>query len=577
MTVPEMRHSSRASRSPIVLVAACSLMALGGCKVGPNYVTPAEQMPAGFHPATTQPDGNGHAEAPPAELDRWWQSLNDPQLASLIDRAVQSNLDLGIAVARVQEARYQRMGIAAGLWPFLDFASGGPGRPPLYGHVSGTLERASTRTKPGGSMQLRQEVGGGGPPSLYVVPPGRHPVSVLLNPGSATTPPSANIRPTFLAPDGKQTVVGRDQFTYESGFDAIWVLDVFGGIRRAIEAADADVEAAAEARNDILVILLGDVGRAYIELRGFQWRLDIARQNIQTQRRTVDLVHTRFRNGLTNNLDVAQAERQLASTESRVPVLEASVAQSEHLLSLLLGLTPEALHEELNKPMPLPISPPEVPVGLPSELLRRRPDIRRSERELAAETARIGVAVADLFPQFTLTGYFGAQTSDIRKIFEGDSLAWSAGPGIRWPIFQGGQIVARIYFQQARAGERLLNYRRTILTALREVSDALAQYDGQRGQSSKLNESVEASKRAVKYAEERYEKGVTDFINVLDAQRSLYDLEDQYAVSNQEMITQLVLIYKALGGGWQEYQDQMASAATQPAEPMNILRLMAPH
>jgi multidrug efflux system outer membrane protein len=540
-----------------------------GCKVGPNYQPPQPHVPSTFPSATTtqatsQPT-TGPASSQPVNLTRWWASLDDPLLNSLIERAVKENLDLGIAVARVEEVRAQRMVVASALWPTVNVFSGGPGRPPMYNHVSGTRQYHHYQTTPGAAASARLSIGPSGflgPPGLELTSPGRHPSRVVITPGSGNQPGNISLRPALLSGDGQKSIIDRDEFSYDAGFDMTWELDVFGGIRRAIEAADADLQVAAEFRNDVLVILLSDVARTYVELRGLQQRLDIAQRNIQAQRRTVSLVLTRFRNGLTSDLDVALAQRQLAATESRVPIIQAAISQSRHRLAVLLGLSPEELNSELSVARPLPKPPPEVPTGLPSDILRRRPDLRLAERQLAAATARIGVAVADLYPRFMLNGSFGLQTSDIRKIFDTQSIFGSAGPGMRWPIFEGGRIVSNIYVQETRTQEALLNYRRTLLVALQEVDDALANYTGQRDSSLKLFDAVQASIRALKRANERYDEGVADFLNVLDAERSLYELEDQYAVSEQNTVVQWVALYKALGGGWEGYP--MSQPATRP-------------
>jgi outer membrane protein, multidrug efflux system len=541
-----------------------------GCTVGPDYRSPEPQMPAAFSSGpTTQPAKPSSASRPassePVDLTRWWVSLGDPVLDSLVRRAIDQNLDLGIAVARVEEVRAQRVAVAAGLWPVVNVFSGSPGGLPLYDHASGTRNYRHYQTTPRSSVSARQTVGAGGligPPSLYVTSPGHHPTGFLVTPGGSSGSPTVNVRPSLFAPKGETEIVGRDQFAYEVGVDAAWELDVFGGVRRAIEVADADVQAAIEIRNDVLVMLLADLARSYVELRGLQQRLDIAQRSISLQRRTLDLVNKRFQYGLTNDLDVALAERQLATTESRVSILEAGIAMAQHRLAVLVGLSPEELYTELSVQKPIPLPPPEVPVGLPSDILRRRPDIRRAERELASATARIGVAVADLYPRFMLSGGFGLQTSDIRRMLDAESLIWSAGPGLRWPIFEGGRLIANVHIQESRAQQSLLNYRRTLLVALQEVDDALASYAGRRTSSMRLREAVRASARAVKLAESRYSKGVTDFLNVLDAQRSLDNLEDQLASSDQDMAVQLVTLYKALGGGWEGYDSHVA---TRPA------------
>ena len=459
----------------------------GGCAVGPNYRQPDLPVPSAWKEA--QPSG---IDTRSAELSRWWTVFNDPLLNSLVERAVGSNLDLRLAEARIREARASRRVIAADAWPMVD--------------VSGSYARE------------------------------RLSKNALAFPSQWGSSVSGKILEHNL---------------YETGFDASWEIDVFGGVRRGIEAAEATVDASVEDRRDALVTLLGDVARNYIDLRGFQHRLAVARANLKTQQETLELTRVRFQVGLVSDLDVAQAEAQVNTTAAQIPTLESSLKQAAYRLDVLLGLQPGALWAELSNETPIPALPPEVLAGLPSELLRRRPDIRRAERQLAAATAQIGVATADLFPRFSLTGAIGLQSFSASDWFTGRSRFWSIGPTISWPIFDAGRIRANIEVRNAQQEQALTQYEKTVLTALQDVETSLVNYSQEQARYHSLIEAVSANRRAVAIANELYVRGLNDFLNVLDAQRSLFSSENDLAQSEAAMASNLVSLYKALGGGWE--------------------------
>lgn len=546
-------------------IACVAVLACGGCKVGPNYRPPQVPIPDSFKSGpATQPAGQTPTTQPALDLARWWSSLDDPVLDGLIRSAVEGNIDLMIALARVQEVRYAQDVAAASLFPFVGFASGGPGRQPLYSRASQTLWHSRFYTRPRGNVQLREPITGNGlgAPSLFGLSSGRLGLGALVAPGQAGQPGS--ITPRLEVRDRDQVrIVDMDQYNYEAVLQATWELDVFGGVRRAIEAANADTQATVETRNDLLMMLIGDTASAYMEYRGLQRRLEIAKSNIGRQEWMLGLVQTRLQNGLTSDLDLRLARRELASVKARLPVLHASIENAQHRLSVLLGMPPEELPVALTEPGKLPLPPSDVPSGLPSDLLRQRPDVRRAERELAAATARIGVATARLYPQFSLTGSFGFQTSDIRRLLDANSMVWSGGPGVSWPIFQGGQLIGTVRIREAQAQVALLRYRSVLLGALQEVEDALSNYAGQRGRYLELLQAVEESAGAFRLAQDRYDKGLTDFLNVLDAQRVLYALEDEAAISHQGLMMELVNLYRALGRGWEV--PPSPGPATQPS------------
>jgi NodT family efflux transporter outer membrane factor (OMF) lipoprotein len=337
---------------------------------------------------------------------------------------------------------------------------------------------------------------------------------------------------------------------YQAGFDASWEIDVFGGTRRTVEAAAAEEEAAIENLRDVRVVLLAEVARNYAELRGFQSQLAIAGQNVDGQQKTLELTRTRRDAGRATDFDVARAEAQVSTTSSAIPTLESAIRLSIHRLGLLLGQEPEALAAELSETKPLPKAPAEIPVGLPTELLRRRPDLRRSERELAAATARIGVATADLYPRFFLTGAFGLQSVGASDFATASSRLWSAGPQIQWALFQGGRIRANIEVQNSRQEQAAIRFEQSLLGALKDVEDALVQHAKEQVRRRTLAQAVASQQRAADLADQRYAQGLVDFLNVLDAQRQLYIAQDALVQSDRAIITHSIALYKAVGGGW---------------------------
>jgi NodT family efflux transporter outer membrane factor (OMF) lipoprotein len=477
---------------------------LVGCEVGPNYKAPQTRMPAQYafraatQPATTQPVA---VEKPPIRLAEWWRSFNDPILNDLINHAVQANLDLKIATARLIQARAQYGITYAGLFPTVD--------------VDGQATRQ--RVSPNGPNYIAF-------PSQLTDSAG----NTIKLPGGAT--------PTY------------DLF--QAGFDATWEMDVFGGQKRAVESAKADIQSSWESRNDVLVSLLAETARNYIEYRAFQRRLDLTRQDIRSEEESVTVTRQRFRAGLTNDLDVARAEAEVTTTTAQLPDLTRQMDASLQTLAVTLGTDAQSLAEELGPVKPIPVAPPNVPVGLPSDLLRRRPDVRAAERQIASATAQIGVATAELFPEFTLTGSLGLQSSHFKSIGNFNSRYWSIGPSVSWPLFDAGKIRSNIALQKAITAEKWANYQKTVLQALSDVETALESYTNERDRRVQLAKSVQALQRALDLANQLYKQGVGEFLDVLDAERSLFTAEDLLAQSDQAVSADLVSLYKALGGGW---------------------------
>jgi NodT family efflux transporter outer membrane factor (OMF) lipoprotein len=337
---------------------------------------------------------------------------------------------------------------------------------------------------------------------------------------------------------------------FQVGFDANWELDFFGGVRNSVKAATAEVAAAEESRRDVMVTVIAEVARNYVALRGYQRQLDVTRSNIATQRDTRDLTAVRAKAGLATELDVSRAEAQLAFTEAVVPELEAAIANSIHRVGVLLGKPPGTLLAELQIAEPIPAFPPEVPVGLPSELLRRRPDVRRAEAEIAVETAKLGVAKSELYPKFQLTGLLGRTATTAGGLTLGLGNFFSIGPSIRLPIFNAGRIKSNIKAQDARLDQAILLYEDTLRRSLEEVENSLTSYEREREQRVQLEKAIASNRRSVELSKELYIAGLSDFLSVLEAQNALYNSENQLAQSDAAVSINLVALYKALGGGW---------------------------
>ncbi len=352
---------------------------------------------------------------------------------------------------------------------------------------------------------------------------------------------------------------------YDGGFDALWELDFWGRIAKQAAAADADIASAAENQRDVLVRVLAETARAYVELRGSQRRLEITRANIQVQQETVELTRQRFEAQITDQLDVERAEAQLAATQAHRPQLEQFEKQSLHQIAFLLGLSDSAPLVQNLEAQPIPSLPPRVPVGLPSEILRRRPDIRRAERDLAAAAARVEVAVADLFPRFSLTGSLGFKSTEPGDWGEMAGRFWSFGPQFSWPVLDFGRIRGNIHVQAAREEQAVIAYEKTVAAAFQEAEDALTAYGQEQLRNQALARSVTSSRTAAALARERYEAGITDFLAVLDAERSLYTAEDALARSDEQMALNLIALYKALGGGWnpEDFRQAVPAEVTQ--------------
>jgi len=459
---------------------------LQGCLSGPDYQRPEIVSPAAFHNRLP-----GAPESSPIELKHWWTQFNDPLLDSLIERAALGNLDLNEAMARIEESRAQRGISASSLAPTVD--------------ADGSISRNKQSSNAASPF------------------PGAVPI-----PGAAFNPTE----------------------NWSTGFDMSWELDFFGRIRRNIEAADADLAASVENYRDSLVTLYSEVARNYVNARLAQKQLTISRANQRAQERSQQIAKDRFEAGAAPELDLAQAKANLAETLSEIPAQRANLQSAMNRLCVLLGKTPGTLDKEFASEQAIPTTPSDVAAGIPANLLRQRPDLRAAERTLAAQTARIGVAKADLYPQFALSGSLSLDSADAAKVFNADSRAYSFGPSFRWNLFRNGQIRNNIRAADARAQQALARYEQTMLLALEEVENAMVSLTQEQARRDALKASVEATRRSVELAGDLYQAGQTDFQNLLDSQRSLLSAENRLAASEASVVTNLIALFKALGGGW---------------------------
>jgi NodT family efflux transporter outer membrane factor (OMF) lipoprotein len=340
---------------------------------------------------------------------------------------------------------------------------------------------------------------------------------------------------------------------YAAGFDASWELDIFGGVRRAVEAAQASLEATRAELSNVLVSLLAEVALNYVEVRTFQARLSAAHANIKTQQETYDLNRSRYQAGIIDELAVKQALYNLERSRSQIPTLEIGLEAAKNRVAVLLGENPGALHRELETIKPIPVPPMTVAVGVPAETLRNRPDIRRAERNLAAQTAQIGVATADLYPKLQLFGTIGLESVSSKDFLEWSSRTWSFIPNISWNIFDAGAIRQNIKVQTARQEQALILYESAVLNAQEEVENILVAFAKEQRRRESLFKATEAARQADLLARDRYQAGLVDFSNVLITQLALLSFQDELVQSDGAVTTNMVRLYKALGGGWQFY------------------------
>jgi len=489
----------------LLAVAICTSLAASGCahlkdwahngfKVGPNYAQPAAPIAnewIDFNDPRVISDTHGVNDV------AWWTALNDPHVDQLVQSAYLQNLTLQEAGLRVMEFQAHRAFAVGNLFP-------------------------QSQTGFGQFQWLNFSQAGntlGIPPDLAAM---GFPV---------------NIPPVAIS-------------NWQGGFNASWELDVWGKYRRAIEQRDADLDAAVEHYDDVLVILLADTAAQYVRVREAQQRLRYARANVEAQRGSLTIAEARFRNGAVSELDVTQAKSNLGQTEALIPKLEFEQRQANNLLCVLLGIPPRDLTPQLgDAPIPSPAS--SVVVGIPADLLRRRPDVRFAEREAAARSAIIGIAVADLFPEFRINGTMSWQANNFQDLWSADAFGGNIGPRFDWNILNYGRIVSNIDVQEARFQQKAVAYQNTVLKANAETETAITSFLKSQERVRSLRYGVEASQRSVELAETQYKEGATDFNRVFNLQSALTTQQDQLARAEADVALSLIGIYRNLGGGWQ--------------------------
>ena len=477
----------------IAFMGGMNGLLVAGCAVGPDYVQPKTEVPTHWTEAPLADPQSMH-------LNDWWKTFNDPTLNWLIKAAIQSNLDLKLAESRVREARANRDSSFTNLLPTFSART----------DVMGRQNNANFGNASVGGLS-----GSGG--------------------GINTSTQTISI--------------------FQTGFDASWEVDIFGGIRRSVEAAEANLEAQEENRRNVLVSLLGEVARNYIELRSNQQLLAVTRDNLKSQENTLELVRLRYQAGLTSELEVAQTEGLTAETRSQAPVYEALARQSIHALGILLGQAPGKFAHRLQQEGPLPSSIDPAQADLPSELLRRRPDIREAERKLAVSNANIGVATAELYPKLKLNAFLGAQNTNLTALTP-MGQSWSLLSSLSMPVFNWGRLQANLRAKEALNEQSFLTYQSTVLKAFKEVEDALVAHAQEQIRIASLEKAVEAQRLALTLSIERYTKGLTAYLDVLTAERALFQTQRELVDSQAKLSAQLVALYKALGGGWQTQEMQ---------------------
>jgi NodT family efflux transporter outer membrane factor (OMF) lipoprotein len=499
-----------------MVVAFCAPMLVTGCMVGPDFVRPASHLPeVSFQDDRPASD----ARLPPLPDPNWWQVFRDPILTALARRVADENLDVRTATIRLAQSRLQRRVAAAAEFPSIN-----------------------------GDTKYQRE--------LY----SQNGIVSLLT--------------GLLAPAGGAGFSVPPINEYNVGFDASWELDLWGRVRRQVEAADAQVDQAADQRRDALVSSLAELARDYIQLRGVQAQIKIANDNLKVGQDILQLAQERQQRGLQNGLDVENAAAQVESIRAQFPTLEQQESQYINALSLLLDQPPNALRSELARPKAIPSSPPRVPAGIPSELARRRPDIRAAEDQLHAATADIGVAVASFYPTVQLNGTVGLDALDLRNLWKGSSLQYMVGPSISLPIFAGGRLKGTLELRKAQQQEAAINYHKTVLQAWHDVVNAMVAHRLEQRRRTRLKLQADHSRQALTLGRARYVDGVADFLNVLDAERSLLQAEQQYATSTTNVSLNLIQLFKALGGGWEmTYPDVSEGPAIPPLVPVPEIAL----
>jgi outer membrane protein, multidrug efflux system len=503
--------------------ASCaSALLLASCTVGPNYELPKVDVPAAFANAEMGAAGQNASEA---DLAEWWRQFDDPILDRLITDALAANLDIMTAASRIQQAREQ------------EIIQGAAGLPSVS--ATGAAVRLHSNSNP-----FAQLFGGAG-------------ASPGANSGSGSASGSGGAAPS----GGSSTNLN----LYSIGFDATWEIDFFGGVTRSVQAATAKEDAAIWALRDAEVTLTAEIARDYFAVREAQARIAIVNAELERQSNTLAVINAKALAGFVTYLDVNQQTAQAAETAAQVPQLEAEMHANITAIGVLLGRTPEAVAAEFPGSNTLPQAPAALPIGLPSDLLRRRPDIREAERNLAAATAQVGVAVAQLYPKFDLLGLAAFAGTSLNSLLSTKNFSDAAVAYISWPIFTAGRLQANVRMNEAEENQAYFAYKASVLKALQDAEDALGRYDADQQRLVFLWQEIAAATSSVTIAQQQYTAGLTDYLNVLTTQSSLLKAQDEAAQTQAALVTDLASLYKALGGGWTD----AIPAATGPATAAN--------
>ncbi|MEX3844407.1 efflux transporter outer membrane subunit [Paraburkholderia sp. BR10882] len=505
-----MNTSKYASRAIVLAVLAClAFLTIAGCTVGPNFEPPKSPTPEVFNRTQT-------AQAPSKAVEgqfgpEWWTLFNDPVLNGLEKQLADANLDVAAASARLLQSRAERRVAGAAEYPMLDGAASYNRERGSENGILSLLGVTPTQSQPQSAS-------------------GSAPLGVAAMPGSKGSP-AYNL--------------------YQVGFDASWEVDIWGRVRRSVEAATALSAASYEDRNAVLLSARAELARDYIELRDTQELLQIAHQNLDIANDALKLTQVRAHEGVTTDLDVSNASAQVENIESLIPTLEAHSETTINAIGLLLGEEPGALRQTLAATQEVPVLPAQVPIGFPSELVQRRPDIRKAEAELHAATASIGVAKADFYPRIMLNGSAGFQSLQLSSLASWASGQFVVGPSITFPIFEGGRLKGTLQLREAQQQEAAIAYKATVLRAWQEVDDALVTYDAEQRRRDRLAQAVTMNERALSVARERYKAGALDYLDVLNVQKQLLEAQSNLEQSRATAATNLITLCKALGGGWE--------------------------
>ncbi len=481
-----------------VVAAVGILLALfAGCRTVGPDYIPVQVAVPSEWPSVETPVDPDIQKVDTEALAQWWTTLQDPVLGSLVERTASSNKDLRIALTRIRQSR-AALGVA--------------------------------------NKQLDPSVSG----------------SVLYRRGQSGAPTAENSDPVLFS-------TGSDY--YDAGFDASWEIDLFGKKHRSIEAAAAELEASEEGYRSVLVSLVSEAASNYVRLRTLQKQLEIVNRNLELQQKVQAVLEDQAAAGLIGYLRVRQSSYNIENTRSRIPGYMVSIEETMNTLAILLGEMPGDLHRELSAPSPIPVPGIEIAVGIPADILRRRPDIRNAERVLAAQTARIGVATADLYPAFGLGGFLGMTAASTDAFFSDNSPAFSIAPFISVPLFNRDKIRDQIEIQNALQERALIEYETIVMDAIKEVRDAIIAYGEEQKRYRILERGAAEARSALNIADERFRSGLVDFLDVLDAQRALLTFEETQVSSRGAITQDLIKLYKALGGGWTSPAGNIAKGA----------------